>query len=296
MQGALPFLLGMVVVLCAPYTLAYKPVICLHGFSGSTASFSDVMIWFQKYRPTQIAISLDFNNGIDSFKPMWIQLSELETKIRGIVKGNSSFANGYHLIGHSQGGLMMRSLIEDMDDHNVDTFLSVAGVQGGYYGLAWASQFFPNVSLDALDDILYSWELQDTLSLANWWRSPYHIDDYHNENIYLPVVDDIVKSNSTDRYKKNFLRMNKMIMFGSNGDSVLDPWQTAHFGFYRDGSDDKNAVTPMSSQQVYTGDSFGLKSLDARGGLTTIAVDGIDHSAWLHNETIFTNYFLPYLV
>jgi len=226
---------------------------------------------------------------------MWLQLTELEAKIRSITKGNSSFDNGYHIIGHSQGGLMFRSLLEHMDDHNVDTFLSVAGVQGGYYGMGLVSQFFPNTSLSFLDDIMYSPATQAVLSLANWWRSPYHISDYLSKNVFLPVVDNLVKTNDTDRYKKNFLRVNKISLYASPADTVLDPWQTALFGFYKDGSDDPKVVTPMTEQQVYTGDQFGLKSLDLRGDLLQTTLPGMDHSDWLHNETIFTDYFLPLL-
>ncbi len=54
--------------------------------------------------------------------------------IRSLIAANaSSFANGYHFLGHSQGGLMLRSVIQSMDDHNVNTFVSMAGVQLGMY-------------------------------------------------------------------------------------------------------------------------------------------------------------------
>lgn len=64
---------------------------------------------------------------------MWRQLEVISEYIRGIVSDNSSFADGYHWIGHSQGGLIMRCLLETMDDHDVDQFVSMAGVQAGLY-------------------------------------------------------------------------------------------------------------------------------------------------------------------
>ena len=37
------------------------------------------------------------------------------------------YANGYHMVCKSQGGLTCRVVIEEMNDHNVSTFISLAG-------------------------------------------------------------------------------------------------------------------------------------------------------------------------
>ena len=68
----------------------------------------------------------------ESMKPMWKQVNETTELIKSLIAANASvFSNGYHFLGHSQGGLMMRSVIQNFDDHNVHTFVSMAGVQLG---------------------------------------------------------------------------------------------------------------------------------------------------------------------
>ena len=78
--------------------------------------------------------SLSIFNGLESETPMWIQLPQVVSLIRQVISNNSKlFEGGYHFVGHSQGGLMLRCVIEEMDDHKVQHFVSLAGVQQGYY-------------------------------------------------------------------------------------------------------------------------------------------------------------------
>ena len=51
----------------------------------------------------------------------------------------------------------------------------------------------------------------------------------------------------------------------------------------------------MQSQDFYLNDTFGLQTLDRSGRLTRLAVDGIEHAQWLHNQTNFETYILPLL-
>jgi Palmitoyl protein thioesterase len=119
--------------------------------AGTFHDYDDIVSWLKVQHPGQVIIPLDINNGVvrvgmdftdpgcqcvvgsqESMKPMWTQVNETTALIQSLIAANQSiFASGYHFLGHSQGGLMMRSVIQNFDNHNVHTFVSMAGVQLG---------------------------------------------------------------------------------------------------------------------------------------------------------------------
>lgn len=85
-------------------------------------------------------------------EPMWLQVQQITDLIKSIVDGNESFANGakrieidlelnilfffskgYHFLGHSQGALLLRSIIMTWNEHMVDQFVTMAGLHLGEY-------------------------------------------------------------------------------------------------------------------------------------------------------------------
>jgi hypothetical protein len=125
---------------------------------------------------------------------MWTQVNETTALIQSLIAANQSiFASGYHFLGHSQGGLMMRSVIQNFDDHNVHTFVSMAGVQLGMcvgrlvlilchllhlfrvyrrsYGLpSVVEKFIPDSFRPEITDFMYNGLMQSILSCANYWH------------------------------------------------------------------------------------------------------------------------------
>lgn len=58
------------------------------------------------------------------------------TQLKEIISADAkTYANGYHFVAHSQGGSVARGVIEEWDNHNVHTFISMAGDgNGNFYG------------------------------------------------------------------------------------------------------------------------------------------------------------------
>lgn len=76
-----------------------------------------------------------------------------------------------------------------------------------------------------------------------------------------------------------------MVKFAN--DMMVEPRETSHFEFYKQGSDTE--VVPLKESAIYTEDWIGLKALDEAGKLHFYEVPG-DHlevsTQWLIDEII----------
>ncbi|XP_036071637.1 lysosomal thioesterase PPT2-A-like [Oryzias melastigma] len=84
-------------------------------------------------------------------------------------------------------------------------------------------------------------------------------------------------------WKKNFLRIKKLVLIGGPGDDVITPWQSSHFGFYNS----NEAIIEMKKQNFYRKNTFGLKTLDTRGDLIVCTQSGVKHMEWHSNQSVF---------
>lgn len=71
------------------------------------------------------------------------------------------------------------------------------------------------------------------------------------------------------------------------------PYQSSFFGFYAVNS--TRTILDMQEQDLYIYDTFGLQTLDKRGGLIVEEVQGITHQMWLTDEALFLDEVLPWL-
>jgi alpha-beta hydrolase superfamily lysophospholipase len=95
--------------------------------------------WIEAAHPGTHTFALELYEGLASLTDLDEQVKTVTAYVANLTSSMPSvFQNGYHIIGHSQGGLLMRCVIENFDAHKVDRFISLAGVVNGYFGApAW---------------------------------------------------------------------------------------------------------------------------------------------------------------
>ncbi|KAL5470902.1 hypothetical protein EMCRGX_G028956 [Ephydatia muelleri] len=272
------------VFILAPYANGYRPVVVLHGVLSSNDSMTDLVQFIQKAHPATEVLNVDAYNDADSLLPMWDQVNGVQAKIQSFVE---SAPDGVHMICCSQGGLVCRGILENYP-MNIRTLVSLSSPHAGQYGdTQYLKYLFPNYTKEHLYLVFYTDVGQD-FSVGGYWNDPYHQDLYNRYGKFLPVLN----NGSNQVFKSNFLKLQRLVLVGGPDDGVITPWQSSQFGFYNVNSEN---VSPMSSQDYYLQDSFGLRTLDTSGRITLYTVPGIQHLEWARNQDVFNNYIEPWL-
>ena len=110
---------------------AYKPVIMLHGFTGSQKDFDHFCGFIEKYHPGQETHSLKVDDGQLSLISLKKQVRDVTKAIEKIIRSSpQNFSDGFHFIGHSQGGIISRAVMMEKE-WNIHNYISLSGVQAG---------------------------------------------------------------------------------------------------------------------------------------------------------------------
>jgi len=269
----------------------------MHGFALSTTAgtykdWNHIVPWIKQNNPDQIVIPLNVDNGFDSTKQMVQQIYDINQLIQGITANNESFSQGFHVIAHSQGALLMRSIMQ-MYGLNVDNFVSLAGIHNGIYGLGPLDQYpwLENLTDVELTALFYTATMQKEFSVANWWNCAINRDLYLERNVFLPMINQEIENNTIPYYKSNFINSisGSLHAFASPQDGIVTPWISELFGFF----DEQLNFKTMNQTYSYQNDSYGLKTLNEQGKLHLYQIDNIKHAQWLSDQAVFEQYILP---
>eukprot|EP00163_Fabomonas_tropica_P024398 TRINITY_DN42116_c0_g1_i1.p1 TRINITY_DN42116_c0_g1~~TRINITY_DN42116_c0_g1_i1.p1 ORF type:complete len:354 (-),score=25.61 TRINITY_DN42116_c0_g1_i1:68-1129(-) len=269
---------------------AYKPVVFLHGLSGSYHDWDDICRQLPLAHPGTEVYPLNIYNNEASFETLLVQIP----KVMQLMEATTANMTSYHIVCHSQGTFMCRAILEMWDQHRVDTAILLTGPIMGEYGLPdyWVfPKWFDGVTVDEAFRVFYTSVGQEAISVANYWYDAAQRDLYLKVSRILPYINNELPHNLNTTYKQNFLRTNKVVLTGSPGDGVIIPWESAFFGTY---DRTNKVIIPMKEQAVYTDDLFGLRTLDQQGRLLQHVVPHINHTMWLHWD-VFAPTCLSYL-
>uniref|UniRef100_A0A1A8MRP2 palmitoyl-CoA hydrolase n=2 Tax=Nothobranchius TaxID=28779 RepID=A0A1A8MRP2_9TELE len=259
--------------------VGYKPVIVVHGLFDSSEDFKNLQRFINESYPGTNVTVIDLFDRSSSLQPMWKQVEGFKAAIYPIMQ---NAADGVHLICYSQGGLVCRGILSTLPDHNVHSFISLSAPQAGQYGDTDYFRIFPQFVKSNLYHFCYT-GVGQLISICNYWNDPHHRDLYLNSSDYLALINSERPNPNSTEWRRNFLKIQKLVLIGGPDDGVITPWQSSQFGFY----DDNETVVEMQHQELYLRDVFGLKTLVARGDLILCTVPGVEHVLWHSNETVF---------
>nr|ABM55661.1 putative palmitoyl-protein thioesterase [Maconellicoccus hirsutus] len=270
---------------------AYKPVFLIPGLNAKNDSMRVVIRLINQFHPGTEILTSNFFLKFDSTKPLLYQVS---TVGKELLKFSEKHPQGIHLIGYSQGGLVARGIIEQFPNHGVHKLISLSAPQAGQYGTGLLRKYFPGIDVpkEIVYKVLYKSLAQNLLSVANYWKDPYHQEEYYDYVKYLTKLNNEVQHGGSENFKKGFINLKQVVLFGGPDDEVIEPWQTSQFAFYYNNSAE---IQPLKEQRYYTEDLFGLRTLDERGDLKLVTAPGLKHREWTKNETFIESELIPLL-
>jgi len=211
--------------------------------------------------------------------------------------------NGYNALGYSQGGPLMRGVIQRCPSPPIKLFVSYASPQQGIYGafetcpdaLAQVPKIgtIPcNMIRKTVYPEVYTSVAQQTCMPCQYWHDPLHENDYRKKSAYLADINnERVKNRS---YIDNLTKLKMLVLVTHKQDGVVIPRESCSFGFYKPGQDKK--VLPMRKTRLYLEDRIGLKKLDKTGRVQEYLQSG-EHiqinSTWL-KTVLIPQYFKKY--
>lgn len=181
-------------------------------------------------------------------------------------------------------------------DHNVETFVALSSPLNGQFGeTSFIRDLFPHIpDKYALWRFFYRLAGQ-SVSVGNYWRDPYHMNEYGRYSDYLARLNGESYKNATidPDWKVNFTKLKQLVTIGGPDDGIIEPWQSAHFRGYRDSDD--SVMESFDQFKFYKDDVFGLKTLNEQNRWKRIVKSGIRHSQWVRNKEVILDLILPYL-
>ena len=236
----------------------------------------------------QIGLDLSLGSGYAGQNanfviPMHVQLDMLCVEINNIA----GLANGFNLIGISQGGLLARGYVEHCGKYPVKYLITLATPHGGIYYYN-----FPNPNI-------YTPITQANSSISNYWRDPYNYEVYLSNSSYLAILNNEGTNHrmiEAVRYRKNMLKLAGFVMLWSPFDDVLDPPESGKFATYRP----QTSGLPLQLLDItetpeYLADALGMQTLYNAGKIYIYETDcnHVKHAS-IYCLSRWSEYILPF--
>ncbi|KAF1315771.1 Lysosomal thioesterase ppt2-a, partial [Globisporangium splendens] len=291
-----------------PASRSSFPVFFFHGVT-MDASAGDMLAAKLKEEGRHF-VALSFATGPESTRSLHEQVPLAIAQIRSVVKDDPRLDDGYIFVGFSLGGLIARAVIEEMDDHKVRSFVSLAAAANGtFYGSKPEDQralvgfmdyvapaFFAGTEFDLTkygpadytgkyqyDHEVFARshpELQNKFAQFNVSRSPV-TSDLLAYNTFLPKFNNLTPA-STDEEKKdqqrrrtNFLKLEQAHYLASPDDGAIAPWQTSILGQYSELDSVEDIPIKFASMTVLEMEDTAEYQQDTYGLKTLDARDGL---------------------
>jgi palmitoyl-protein thioesterase len=275
----------LTLLLCSFVALAsaaYRPVVLMHGLFANYEAMHEIQDWLLVDFPgiyvhnADVPVQNNTNGKIDS---LLIDLNKQIADFAAQLQADPRLANGFDLIGHSQGGLITRAFIERYNVPRVHNYISLAGPQAGIFGMPDVNDLCPDVDCPWLVDWMNAiaeggWSediFQHDISFAQYWKNPL------NYSLYLQTSGFLADANNERAVKNATYKANMLATTGNHtyvmalNDHIVVPKESAWWGFYAIGND--TTLVDMKQTEGYQSDWIGLQSLDQAGRLERIAVN-----------------------
>ncbi|KAI8073941.1 palmitoyl-protein thioesterase 1 [Gongronella butleri] len=261
--------------------LAQTPVVLWHGMGDDCCnpdSMGAITELIQEHIPgvfvhsVQIGESASDDRNAGFFGVINDQLDQVCEQLAGIKE----LANGFHAVGFSQGGLLLRGYVERCNQPPVHNLITFGSPHGGVSDI-------PNCNAHDFKCVLmrtmvrrgvYTSYVQHRVIQAQYFKDPANIEGYLESNIFLPSINNEQPSRAEHNatFKEHLQQLRHFVMIQFDQDTMIVPPETAWFWTMTD--DEDAPLVPLHEQELYKEDWLGLRHLDEAGRLRFLMAPG----------------------
>lgn len=261
------------------FPLQFRPVIIWHGLGDDYNSSS-----------INRTVSVIKESHPDIYvHPVYIDLDPLEDKkltffgdankqieiVCKQLKEIPQLSRGFDVIGFSQGGLLLRALVERCPGLRVNNLITFGSPHMGVSDISICEDpedWFCKKKNEVLKSQIWLDSVQKSILPALYFRdtTPNQYEKYVFHSYFLGDVNNELADHVNSTYSRNLNGINKLVMIKFNKDTTLIPKESAWF---EEIDPDTGDVINFDKTTLYTQNLIGLRDLHFAGKLEFIDID-----------------------
>ncbi|KNC46389.1 salivary protein [Thecamonas trahens ATCC 50062] len=302
----LPLLLGLaLVVACGLATASVhagqtpRPIVMWHGMGDNCCSkhSMDMIAGIIKDHIPGVyiySVMIGSSPAEDTAAGFFGNMNSQVATVCDHIANDPQLANGFNLLGFSQGGQLLRGVVERCA-HKLPPMHNLITYGGQHQGVSEipncepTSELCQNAAKLAGMGVYLPW-IRDHIVQAQYFLDPFDYDAYLKYNQYMADINN-QRAEKNPLYKANLLTLNKLILVRFNNDTIVIPRASEHFGRYALGTMDR--IVPMTETPLYQEDWIGLQELNNSSRLLLLDTPG-EHMQ-IDIDDFVNNVVKPYL-
>jgi palmitoyl-protein thioesterase len=239
------------------YAKTYRPVVLMHGVTATASDLYEFAGWINQTFPGIYVVSIEIGNGHDD--SFMLPMNRQVEMFCATVRGDPHLQQGFNMLGFSQGSVIARAAVERCS-LPVYNLITLSGVNQGVFGVPNLLKLPPPFR-ELISEFAYEDAVQNVVSIAGYWRDPYHLEKYITHCRFLPDINnELPVQNQT--YKMNMLKLNAFVMTYSDVDETVAPGSSGWFLGYKPKSLE---IEAWNETRQFTEDLIGLRTLWEQG-------------------------------
>jgi palmitoyl-protein thioesterase len=237
-----------------------KPIVrWIHGLNAPCA-IQNLSRFFPGFDEKCIDTSL---GSLEAFE------AQIEKGCKALEAESEYLSQGFTLLGFSQGGLIARAILQGCSVGKYVRRLITVG--GPHMGVAIVPNSSPDSYANSIFIKMCLFSLfKNHIGPCGYIRSLKYYDSYvASHNTILDLNNEI---NMNQSYKDRILGLELFMAIGFDNDHMIQPKNTAVFGFYKD--QDYSSYVGLEDTFVFQKNTIGIKDLSESGRLYRCIVPG----------------------
>jgi len=201
------------------------PVVCWHGVNDDAKS-CDMIFRTLSEDVYTLSIQIGESLEVDKYNSVFMEMMEQVDQGCQTIVSDPQLVEGYHGVGISQGGLLLRGVAQLCPDPPMRSLVTIGSPHQGIFGLPKCSNSneFDECTLvrNFLSKGAYIPWIQDLIAPAQYWHDPLQEQEFTDISKYLAIINN-QQDVMNETIKNNFLNLKNFVMILWKDDTFIIP-------------------------------------------------------------------------